>query len=343
MSAARSRKRRVWLLPIAAMYGAAIRLRNARYDRIPRASHAAPIPLISVGNLTTGGTGKTPFVILLVQRLIALGRRPAVLTRGYRGSAESPADEVLELRNALPQTPVIVDADRVRSAAAVARDGADCAVLDDGFQHRRLRRDLDIVLIDALDPWGGDALLPAGRLREPTASLQRAHLIVLTRANLPELDAVARLREHVRQLAPQAPILDAAVDIERIVDAGGSSLSPDSLRPSRVVPVCAIGNPDAFAATVRSIAALVADGIRFRDHHRYRPADISRILDAAGRCRADAVVTTRKDWVKLRPLWPADAGRHPPLLRLDMRMTLNDPDDRLMPLLRRALEARRNG
>lgn len=344
------------LAPAAWLYGCAIALRNRRFDRHAAASHAAPVPVISVGNLTVGGVGKTPMVIELVHRLIALGRRPAVLTRGYGARPGRAADEVLELRSALPDTPVVVDADRVRGAAAAALQGADVVVLDDGFQHRRLRRDLDLVLVDALNPWGGGRLLPAGRLREPLASLRRAHAVIITRANQAHADALAVIERDVRRHAPDAYVCHASVapvgltilnPSDRLAPSSSAPLRPASTAappPStagsapgtppktsgppmlvarahpapppgesttfavgaRVLPVCGIGNPASFVALLRALAPHTSEpGCIFRDHHDYTAADVAMIRATAERRGADLVVTTRKDWVKLAPLWPA--------------------------------------
>ncbi len=156
------------LTPLSMVYAAGVGIRNLYYERARGAVHRAAIPVISIGNLTAGGTGKTPFVVEVVRRLRALERNPVILTRGYAAAPGETADEVLEFRETLPGVAVVVDPDRVRGAeTAHEQHGADCVVLDDGFQHRRLGRDLDIVVIDTLDPWGGGLILPAGRLREP--------------------------------------------------------------------------------------------------------------------------------------------------------------------------------
>lgn len=212
------------LTPLSAVYGAAVAARNSYYDRVPSASHTAGIPVISVGNLTVGGTGKTPLTIEIVRRLRAAGRRPAILTRGYGAAGGETADEVLEFEVALPDLPVVVNADRVAGAVAARRDhGADCLVLDDGFQHRRLRRDLDVVLVDALDWCGGGRVLPAGRLREPLSSLGRADWIVITRCNQVEPSLVQDVVTNLHHHAPDVPVVKAAIEAERLVGLRGAS------------------------------------------------------------------------------------------------------------------------
>ncbi|MGE0479853.1 MAG: tetraacyldisaccharide 4'-kinase [Phycisphaerae bacterium] len=390
----------VLLAPAAWLYRCAIALRNRRYDRDPAASSAAPIPVISVGNLTVGGVGKTPMVIELVRRLRALGRRPAVLTRGYGARPGRAADEVLELRAALHDTLVVVDADRVRGAAAAAQQGADAVVLDDGFQHRRLRRDLDLVLVDALNPWGGGRLLPAGRLREPLASLRRAHAVIITRANQSNTETLAAIERDVRRHAPSAYVCRASVAAVGLtmLDSPGSDAAttrPASRTPTpgagapppaaaggtvvrahdsavrtgarsagasesapfaidvRVLPVCGVGNPTSFLALLGTVAADVSEpGCIFRDHHDYTPDDIAAIRATAARRGAALVVTTRKDWVKLAPLWREavsgaeraaranDRDAEPRLARVDVETVIHDPDAQLYELLERALVKR---
>lgn len=307
------------LLPCSLAYGAAMHLRNLAYDRVPALARRADIPVVSIGNITVGGTGKTPMVVEVVSRLQAMGCRPAVLTRGYKGTADRPADEVLELREALPGVPVIVGRDRVAAARDARRSyGADCAVLDDGFQHRRLARDLDIVLIDALDPWGRHAVLPAGRLREPLGGLRRADALVVTRANQVAAARDDEIVAQLRRIVLDTPIWRAGVEAAAVVVVAGQSQPAATLNGRRVFVVCGLGNPATFLRLVETLGATVAGRRVFNDHHRYAGPDLERIDADAERAGAEYVVTTRKDWVKLVHLW---SGRRRPLVRLDMRVT----------------------
>ena len=325
------------LLPLSWPYSLAVRARNRRYDRGDGVLRAA-VPVISIGNITTGGTGKTPLIMRVVEMLTRRGFKPAILTRGYAASHGQTADEVLEYQTALPNTRVVVDPDRVAGARrAVEVLAADCLVLDDGFQHRRLDRDLDIVLIDALDPWGGGRLLPAGNLREPLAALRRAGLIIISRANQGDAYALEYIEQRLHSLAPRAPRVLASVE-PTLVHASESSQDVDELGYQVILPVCGIGNPASFVKLVDSLAGQVAPALRFPDHHRYDARDVQRIRRAAQRCEADLVLTTRKDWVKLAPLW-ADADGLPALARLDIRLIVHDPDGALDAALTRALEA----
>jgi tetraacyldisaccharide 4'-kinase len=312
------------LVPISDVYRAIISFRNAAFDRTS-AQHQAAVPVISIGNITAGGTGKTPFVIEICSRLVTMGRKPAILTRGYKARRGQEADEVLEFRAALPAVPVVVDADRVRGAERAVREfGADVLVMDDGFQHRRLARDLDIVLIDALDPWGGGRLLPAGRLREPLKNLRRAHLLVISRANQVERGDVDEVERRLREFAPAVPVIRATVVAESAASI-----------PDRVLGVCGLGNPESFRRSLHEFSAH-AELLTFRDHCRYSSGDARKIIQAARSSAARVVLVSRKDWVKLAPLWPTDAGIE--LQRLDMRIEIHDPDGVLSRMLRRCHE-----
>lgn len=322
------------LWPLALPYAAVIAARNLYYDVAPGAVRRAAIPVISVGNLAAGGTGKTPLVIEIIHRLRALGRRPAILTRGYKAAPGAVADEVLEFRDALPDTPVIVNADRV-SGAITARvaHAADCAVLDDGFQHRRLARQLDIVLLDALRPWAG-GLLPAGRAREPRGALQRADVFVITRTNQVTPQEVAALTAELRHYGKQ-PVVLAAVEPAAIVARDGRPRVPCDLRGRRLLAVCGIGNPQTFARLMTALTG-PCELLTFSDHQSYGPRQLEAICAAARRSGAAEVVTTRKDWVKLAPRWPADG---PELVRLDMRLVLSGATAELDARLRQAVES----
>jgi len=331
-------RRLLW--PLSAAYGLIVRLRNACYDHVPAASRPAGLPVISIGNITVGGTGKTPIVIDTIHRLRALGRRPVILTRGYGMRPDQPSDEVLEFQQALPDVPVVVQADRLAGAAeARLQHAADCVVLDDGFQHRRLRRHLDVVVIDALDPWGGGRLLPAGRLREPLSSLGRAHLFLLSRANQADAPTRAAIESVLRRRAPRVPVLHALIVPAALTHHDGRTESAETLGYHNVLPVCGLGNPATFLRCVAELAGRVCRPLLFRDHQRYAYRHVGRIAAAARRRGADLVVTTRKDWVKLAPLWPPAGVPEPPgLARLDVRVELRDEQGVFDELLRRALE-----
>ena len=330
------------LWPLSVVYAAATRFRNFYYDRVPGATHDAGIPVISVGNMTTGGTGKTPLVIEIVARLRALHRKPAIVSRGYRGTSSQAADEVLEFAQALPDVLVVVDSNRVRAALEVRRErGGDCVVLDDGFQHRRLRRNLDIVVVDALDPLGGGHVLPAGRLREPRTGIGRADLVVISRCNLVAPEDEQRVENDIKgfqRYGYHGPVVKANTVPTDLTDLDDGVHPVNELAGRRVLPVCGIGNPESFLRLLRSVGADLCDPLMYRDHHRYQSSDLSDIRRRAERANAEWVVTTRKDWVKLAPL-ASGSWDGPDLLRLNMRMELVDPDDTVNTLLRQAVES----
>jgi tetraacyldisaccharide 4'-kinase len=312
-----------------------IALRNLHYGR-QRAVRRADVPVISIGNLTTGGTGKTPLVILMARRLLAQGRRPVILTRGYAAARSAPADEVLEFTAALPGVPVVVNADRVAgAAAAVARHTADCLLLDDGFQHRRLGRDLDIVLIDSLNPWGGGWLLPAGNLREPRRSLRRAGLILITRANQRSEYDLAKLELEIRTESPRTPLLRATVTAGGVQFNDGRGEDAAWLAGLTVFPICGIGNPQTFLQLAADSGARLVGGQSFPDHFCYRATDAAALHERAAAAGADLALTTRKDFVKLGPLWPGSSahGKSAPLAFLEVEPHIADPNGVLDRLL----------
>jgi tetraacyldisaccharide 4'-kinase len=315
------------LLPVSFAYAAVVGLRNRYYNDNAHVRRAS-IPVVSVGNITVGGTGKTPFVIELVRRLQQMSRRPAIVTRGYGARAGAAPDEVIEFQQALPGVTTIINPDRHAGALDAAAAGCDIAVLDDGFQHRRLYRDLDVVLIDALDPWGGGYVLPAGRLREPAGGLRRADLVVITRANQSIASEVAEIRERVAKHAPDAPVLTSNVAVAGVTGLAGDPADAETLRGRKSFAICGLGNPKSFYDLVAAAGATVLGVRSFPDHYAYAAADIDPIVAAARRVGADAVLCTRKDWVKLAPLLQKSRG-DVEWLRVDLGVTIDDPQNHL--------------
>ena len=320
--------------PLARVYGAVVRARNRRYDR-PGAAERVGLPVLSVGNLVVGGTGKTPTVAWLAAHLVTRGQDPAIVSRGYGGRAGrgpilvsagagagaecSPhlcGDEPFLLANAIPGAMVVVGADRVAAARLARAAGARTVVLDDGFQHRRLARDLDLVLLDAMQPFGNGRLLPAGTLREPSASLARADLILVTRAD-PGHDLV-EIRRVAGARRPSAPIVPAAVAPAGLVDAAGRPAAP----PPRAVAFCGIANPTRFRSDLERAGIEVVAFRAFRDHARLSDRAIAALRRTA-RETAARLVTTEKDLARLadRP----DAFGDEPLLALRVELVVHDP------------------
>ncbi len=325
-------------------YGALVALRNTAYDRRWRRPIRLPCRVISVGNLTVGGSGKTACVELLAQKLGAAGRRMAILSRGYGGrraehwlrwdhgrllvngqAAAEPdhlADEPQLLARHLPGVPVFIGSHRWRSGAWACRElSVDTALVDDGFQHRRLARDLNILLIQGGMPLGGWPLLPRGPMREPLTALRRADVVIVTKAES-DLEAFQVLRERLRRLNPDALWAQAMHEPESLLDtATGGSIELSRLADRRVGLVSAIGDPWGFETTVRRLGAQVAWHQTFQDHHRYRAAEWAAVCARAQRERVESLVTTEKDWMRLQPV--AAAGMRPlPVWLVRVRMKL---------------------
>jgi len=309
---------RYLLLPLAPFYRGAVAVRRAAYRRGLLQRTKLPVPVISVGNLTFGGTGKTPTVIALARDLVRMGRRPAILTRGYkrlddgqvvvvgpepRQTAAEIGDEPLEMARRLPGVPVVVDADRARGGAEAQRLGADVVLLDDGFQHLRLERDLDLVLIDAGDPWGGGRLPPLGRLREPVAALERANAVLITKAPAEWRPLVAEIERVIDRIAPRLQVFISRVRPSRVHVPGEGWLGSEVLIGRRVMAFAALGRPDGFADTLADAGAEIVASRWFPDHHAYNEQELSEVVDQAAKASA-IPVTTAKDAVKL----PPDAG-----------------------------------
>jgi tetraacyldisaccharide 4'-kinase len=317
-------------------YGAAVSARNFAFDRGFLRAHRASVPVVSIGNLTTGGTGKTPMVAAVVNWFTSRGVRPAILSRGYRAHAHGANDEKLMLDQQCPGVTHLQGADRVQSArAAVVRHAAQVLVLDDGFQHRRLARDLDLVLIDALDPWGGGELLPRGLLREPLSSLRRADAILLTRADQCSQEMKMRLVTQICRAGGDSPPLEVVFRPSALVNSAGGNAALDSL--TSVAAFCGIGNPEGFRRTLVDGAGRKVVGFRsFPDHHHYTDRDLSDLARWSRELRADALVTTQKDIVKI----PRDDLEGLPLWALTIRAELTSGADRFDALLSDALAGR---
>ncbi len=309
-----ARAARAVLTPFGWLYGAVVSVRNAAFDRGVLSTNAVALPTVSVGNLTVGGTGKTPVSAWLVGQLRARGMRPAIVLRGYGG------DEPIVHARLNPGVPVIVGANRVEGIARAKAGGATIAVLDDGFQHRRAHRDVDIVLLSA-DRFGPVRTLPAGPWREPLASLGRAQFIAVTRKSASRLRA-KELLQHALRFSPQASGAIIHLAVDSIVNAeSGQTVTITSLRDASVLAVSAIGDPRAFEGQLRASGARV-EGVSFPDHHRYSASDVHTLTARVE--GATKVVCTLKDAVKLTPIWPREA---PPLWYLSQRVVVEEGSD----------------
>jgi tetraacyldisaccharide 4'-kinase len=318
------------------LYGAGVRFRNLAFSRGWREVVRVAVPVVSVGNLTVGGTGKTPCVEFVARFYRDLDRRVAILSRGY-GVEAGRNDEALVLEETLPDVPHLQDADRVGIArTAIEELESEILVLDDGFQHRRLHRDIDLVLVDATDPWGLGATLPRGLLREPLSSLRRADAIIVTRADQVSSENLTKIDNRLSRVAPNKPIAHASHRPTGLVNSDGASESVEYLRERSVTGFCGIGNPEAFRRTLVGLGARVIDFRAFPDHHPYSREDVVSLRQTAGSLPDDTLfVTTHKDLVKLRI---SDlAGR--PLWALRIEMTFQTNQAAIESVLARVLDA----
>lgn len=287
-------------VPASWLYRAAIHRRNARFDA-GRGVHRLDVPVISVGNLTTGGTGKTPMVAWIARQLLDAGFHPAIALRGYHADRDGRSDEAMEYAEQLPDVPLVVHPDRVAALKDFLPRHRDVNVvlLDDGFQHRRLARDLDLVLIDASRRTERDELLPAGTLREPPTALARADAVMLTHAEevSPALEAWIE-QHHGRPALVRAT--HQWTGLTRHDAAGAHPLPLDWLRGRRIATLFGVGHPGAVEQQARAFDPEILIAFSARDHERYdrtRLLSMRPMLDAA-----EALLTTRKDWVKLQQL-----------------------------------------
>jgi tetraacyldisaccharide 4'-kinase len=296
---------RAGLTVLSGLYRAGLAACNLRY-RLPGAVERVPCPVVSVGNLTVGGTGKTPMVAYLARLALDMGLRPVIISRGYGAEKGQPNEEALELARLCPGVPHLQHPNRAKALRRWLASGNPCdvAILDDGFQHRRLARDLDIVLIDALNPFGYGHLLPRGLLREPPSALRRADLVVITRGDL--ADDSPQLKEAIaRHTRPNTPIVVAAHDPTGLVLLDGSRRDVAWLKNQKVAAACGLGNPEGFRRTLARAGARVQQFTTFPDHYAYTAGDLTRLVEAARSANVTALVTTGKDYVKWQPLLAA--------------------------------------
>ncbi len=284
----------------SAVYGLGAAARNTAYDRGWKRSHRAAVPVVSVGNITLGGTGKTPMVEWIARWYRRRGVRVTLISRGY-GHAGGINDEGLVLEENLPDVPHLQDPDRVKLASIATTElEAELIILDDGFQHRRLARDLDLVMLDALDPFGPGRLFPRGLLREPIRSLRRAAAVILSRADLLDPSRRELIRRRVRGTAPDLPFIEARHAPIDLIDGEAHAYPLDELAGKEVTAFCGIGNPEGFRRTLVPLCRRVIDLRVFPDHHAYAAADVRSLTEWAGKTGANLALTTQKDLVKLR-------------------------------------------
>ncbi len=327
---------------ISFFYGYVLKARIVLYRLGIYKTHALPCKVVSVGNITLGGTGKTPFVFLLAGMIRARGLRAAVLSRGYGGefrgalglvsdrekvlmNARQAGDEPYLLAEKLPGTPVIIGKERrVSGRCAVDRFGAEVVLLDDGFQHLALRRDLDLLLLDSSCPFGNGKVFPRGVLREPLDQFGRADAIILTKAGGGV--RINNLEKEISDLAAGIPIfrVDYSPAVIRVLGTE-TLLPPETLKGRKILAFAGIARPESFERTLLDLGATIAGFEAFPDHYEYRPKDLARVWERASRSGAEAMVTTEKDLVRLMGSAPF-SGRPVPLWALSVRHVFQGGD-----------------
>jgi len=329
------------LRPFSLVYGGIMKTRNLAYDRGWLPSFSVPAAVVSVGNLTVGGTGKTPLVETLARFFLGEGYRPAVVSRGYGriGKADVAVsdgttvmvdallggDEPVLLALRLPGVPVLVGVDRVAVARRAVRDfGCDLILLDDGFQHRRLRRDVDVVTLRRNEPYGNGRILPAGPLREPKEGLKRADAAVLTGTGsvLPDF--------------PCPVLLEAEyLAVHWTEHPSGAKHAPESLGHRFVFAFSGIGNPRSFERTLEGLDAKLVGHRVFPDHHRYTTEDLRQVAQLAASHGAVAVVTTEKDAMRIGGSWSGAVPLYDLAIRLEIKGGTQKLKSVFGPLLKR--------
>jgi tetraacyldisaccharide 4'-kinase len=317
-------------------YRTVVSLRNLAFNHGWKKVHRAGVPIVAIGNLTLGGTGKTPMVEYVARWYRQRGVRVVILSRGY-GHPEGINDEGRALEENLPDVPHLQDPDRVRLAQiAVEELAAELLVLDDGFQHRRLGRDLDIVLLDALEPFGLSRLFPRGLLREPIGSLRRAGVVVLSRADLVPPTARKDIRTEAERIGGPLRWAEARHAPRDLVQCDGRTFPIADLEGKSVAAFCGIGNPEGFRLTAASLGATVAGFRVFPDHHLYGATDVAGLTQWVRDLRVDLALTTQKDLVKIR----ATSLGPVPLRALRIGLEIVEGADRLEKALASLLPAR---
>ena len=282
---------KIFLFILSLIYASIVRI-LVFYYRIRR--YRLNCKVISIGNITLGGTGKTPFVQMLARELQEKGHRIAILTRGYKGG-----DEACLLGENLPDIPILVGRNRVRNARrAKEKYNVDTIILDDGFQHWRLFRDLDIVLIDTKNPFGNNHLIPRGILREPVNSLKRADIIVLTKIDLKE-ENIPLILERIKESNPKAKIFKAIYQPENFIDVSKGRYPLPFIKDKPICLLCGIADPDSFESTLNNLRAKIILKFIFPDHYEYKKKDVDKIINSCLEKSIEIIVTTEKDNIRL--------------------------------------------
>ena len=297
-------------------YEALVRLRNYGYDHSILTVKKASAPVISVGNLTLGGTGKTPLVAWLAHWFAQHNKKPAIISRGYKAKTGQLSDEAAELKILLPTVPHYANKQRIIAAGEAVTKGSDVLLLDDGFQHRQISRDLNLVTIDATDPFGCNRLFPRGLLREPLWGLKRADALVLTRTDQVSIKTRNEIQEQCFRFvgSHDKPWIETEHRPSNLRLVDGTTQPLKTLQDKRILSLSAIGNPAAFHRTLTTLGHEPVATLTFPDHHTYTTDDIHRISEETESVGAEIIVTTLKDLVKL----PLASVRNRPLCALEI-------------------------
>ena len=342
---------RILLLPFSFFYWFGVAIRNWFFDISILKTVKVSVPVISVGNISAGGVGKTPFVELLVERLM-INHPLAVVSRGYKrktkgtivvsdgrgnfSSVENSGDEPIQLALKYPELIVVVDEQRVRGARKAVELGAKTILLDDGFQHRYLHRDLNIVILTAEEILNGDLLLPAGNRREPLTSLKRADLIAVTRcADIKEYEHVCEVGRESNSLPHKTPAIGLTTKLKAFKRvSSGEIVKAEIFKNNNVIAFSGIGNPKSFEDLMMKANIKVVKHLAFSDHHWYKDDDIKTIIDARKQTYADFIITTEKDATRLKERF-AGFLETEPVIVADIRLEIISGEQKLDELLNR--------
>ena len=310
---------KVFLKGCSLLYSLVVKIMVAGYEKGIFKRYDLGRPVISVGNITWGGVGKTPLVLWIAAYLRKKNLHPVILTRGYMAQAGARSDEVAMMRAALPEVPVVTNKDRVKGARyALLNHTVDVFLLDDGFQQWRVNKDLDIVAIDATNPFGNGSLLPRGILREPLRALSRADVFVVTKCDLGN-DNVQQIAERLQGMKANAPVMETVhqpVGFESL--SGRKKVATDAFKGKDVAILSSIGDPLGFENTVISLGVQVKARFIFSDHFRYDAVHIARLLNHCQQAKVDTLLTTAKDEIKLKSFLEWPKGLEVYVLKIDL-------------------------
>jgi len=310
--------------PLSPLYSFAMTLRQKAYERGIFKRNRVGCPVISVGNLCLGGTGKTPHVIAMSRYLLKQGFRPAIISRGYGGKAgKGPliisdgrqvfvdatvcGDEPFMMALSVKGVPVIVGSNRYRSSlAAISSFGCDVIILDDAFQHLSLYRDVDLVLLPAASPLGNGRVFPGGDLRETPKALKRASAIILSKCEQVPFGRIELVKEQIQAITGQIPVFFSDTVFSGLWTDDGKDLLLQSSLPSRVYCFCGIADPDSFIHLIEKAGSEVVGCSIFRDHYPYKQRDLVQLFEKANKLGAEMVITTEKDFVKIKERFNRD-------------------------------------